>query len=229
MLLLITGSIHGRSIFIPVSSCTDISLAQVPIEVYQNCSGKNRVLHCLPNDNDDLGLCCFSITWIEKGQCPYYNNYQGNMDEKPCPGDSNCPDKLFKSPLSIHYKGCYKKEQATTPTATAATTSELKTTTAKREKNITMILPTCNCSRTTSDESSQSSSEPTVTVLAVFVVILLITSAVFVFLYIYLVLMKKDMCCSFSDKIPTSNGAVHEQEGMKMLKSTQPQSNCSDH
>ncbi|XP_062583854.1 uncharacterized protein LOC134245598 [Saccostrea cucullata] len=182
IMLLITGSVHGRSIFFPVSSCTDISLAQVPIEVYQNCSGKNRVLHCLPNDNDDLGLCCFSITWIEKGRCPYYNNYQGNMDERKCPGDSDCPDKLFKSPLSLNYKGCYKKEQTTTTTTVYTTTSESQTTTAKERDSRTTIPQSCNCSRTMCNESLESSSGPNVIVLVtVFIFILVVMCAVFVF------------------------------------------------
>ncbi|XP_056008659.1 uncharacterized protein LOC125664076 isoform X2 [Ostrea edulis] len=118
ILLLLVHIIHGREIFYPVQSCTDITLAQIPEEVYQKCLENDRVIHCLPNDDDVLGLSCFSIVWIAKG----------NLDEKPCTGDAElCPPKQFKSPSSVLYKGCYIKEPTTRATPTIATTTHNET------------------------------------------------------------------------------------------------------
>ncbi|XP_055998392.1 uncharacterized protein LOC130047422 [Ostrea edulis] len=154
ILLLLVHIIHGRENFYPVQSCTDITLADIPVEVYQKCLENDRVIHCLPDDNDVLGLSCFSILWIAKGKCPYYNDYQGNLDEKTCTGDPNlCPPKQFKSPSSVLYKGCYIKEPTTTrATPTIATTTTIATTpqsvsTESRESYHSTHAPMCGISR----------------------------------------------------------------------------------
>ena len=67
ILLLLVHTAHGRENFHPVNSCTDITLADIPTEVYQECLKNDRTLHCLPDDDDVLGLVCFSITWIKAG------------------------------------------------------------------------------------------------------------------------------------------------------------------
>ncbi|XP_056008665.1 uncharacterized protein LOC125664077 isoform X2 [Ostrea edulis] len=154
IILLLVHIVHGRENFYPVQSCTDITLAQIPDEVNQKCLEKNRVIHCLPDGDDMLGLSCFPIVWIAKGKCPYYNKYQENLDEKPCTGDAElCPPKQFNSPLSVLYKGCYIKELTTTrATSTVATTTQSMST-ESRESYHSTHAPMCGISRTTCNES----------------------------------------------------------------------------
>ena len=39
------------------------------------------------------------------GGCPYYNSYQGNMDERKCdPRYGSCSRGLYKSPSSLRCK-----------------------------------------------------------------------------------------------------------------------------
>lgn len=46
----------------------------------------------------------FEILFLQ-GKCPYYNTYQGNMDEKDCNSKyGNCPKGQFRSPLSVMCK-----------------------------------------------------------------------------------------------------------------------------
>uniref|UniRef100_A0A8W8KE57 Uncharacterized protein n=1 Tax=Magallana gigas TaxID=29159 RepID=A0A8W8KE57_MAGGI len=97
--------------FYPVNSCTDIKLKDIPVDVFQSCSETAKTIHCLPDENDNLGLSCFAVTWISEGKCPSYNSYQGNMDEKDCSGDRNgeCSGVLYKSPLSVRCKCHYDR------------------------------------------------------------------------------------------------------------------------
>lgn len=54
--------------FYPVNSCTDIRLKEIPIEVFQSCSEADKTIHCLPDENNNLGLSCFAVTWISEGK-----------------------------------------------------------------------------------------------------------------------------------------------------------------
>ena len=57
----------GQNNFFKVPSCTDIKLRDVPEEVFEKCKESDLVIHCLPDDYDNLGLSCFYVTWIEAG------------------------------------------------------------------------------------------------------------------------------------------------------------------
>ena len=57
----------GQNNFFNVPSCTDIKLRDIPEEVFEKCEEPDMVIHCLPDENDNLGLSCFSVTWIEEG------------------------------------------------------------------------------------------------------------------------------------------------------------------
>ena len=47
-----------------------------------------------------MTFCNFTL-----GRCPYYNSYQGNMDEKECiPRYGSCSPGLYKSPSSLKCK-----------------------------------------------------------------------------------------------------------------------------
>lgn len=131
------SSCSGKPNFYPVKSCTDMKLKDIPIDVFQECSRTNTAIHCLPDENNNLGLSCFQVTWISEDKCPSYNSYQGNMDEKDCSTDHNgkCPGALYKSPLSVNYTGCYIKElippPTTKPSMTTMTTEIMTTMTTK--------------------------------------------------------------------------------------------------
>ncbi|XP_078337530.1 uncharacterized protein LOC111135322 [Crassostrea virginica] len=126
VIMLVIRWTSGQNNFFKVQSCTDIKLRDIPEEVFEKCKEPDMVIHCLPDENDNLGLSCFSVTWIEEGGCPYYNSYQGNMDERKCdPRYGSCSPGLYKSPSSLSYKGCYAKEYDTT--TIAVTTTEMET------------------------------------------------------------------------------------------------------
>lgn len=135
--LLFLQSSTGKPNFSPVNTCIDIKLKDIPLDVFQNCSTTNSAIHCLPDENNNLGLSCFPVTWISKDKCPSYNSYQGNMDEKDCSTDHNgtCPIALYKSPLSIIYTGCYIKELIPPPTTKSMTTETMTTTTSKKSSS----------------------------------------------------------------------------------------------
>lgn len=61
-------SFTGKPNFHPVNSCTDIKLKEIPQEVFQSCSEPDKTIHCLPDENNNLGLSCFPVTWISKGK-----------------------------------------------------------------------------------------------------------------------------------------------------------------
>lgn len=128
--LVFLPSAAGKQNFHTVNSCTNIKLKDIPIDVFQKCSKNNSAIHCLPDENNELGLSCFPVTWISEGKCPSYNSYQGNMDEKACSTDHNgkCPTALYKSPLSVRYTGCYIKELIPPPTTTQLMTTKTMTT-----------------------------------------------------------------------------------------------------
>lgn len=65
-MLFLPGSTQKLN-FYPVTSCTDIKLKEIPQEVFQSCSEKDKTIHCLPDENDNLGLSCFAVTWISEG------------------------------------------------------------------------------------------------------------------------------------------------------------------
>lgn len=135
--LLSLQSSTGKPNFSPVNTCTDRKLKDIPLDVFQNCSTTNSAIHCLPDENNNLGLSCFPVTWISKDKCPSYNSFQGNMDEKDCSTDHNgtCPSALYKSPLSVIYTGCYIKELIPPPTTTSMTTETMTTTTSKKSSS----------------------------------------------------------------------------------------------
>lgn len=139
VVLLFLPTSTGKPNFHPVNSCTDIKLKEIPEDVFQYCSQTNTAIHCLPDENNNLGLSCFQVTWISTGKCPSYNSYQGNMDEKDCSTDynGNCPKALYKSPLSVSYTGCYIKELMPPPTTPTTPTTPLMTT-------MTTKIPTTN-------------------------------------------------------------------------------------
>lgn len=68
VVLMSLPSSTGKRNFYPVNSCTEIKLKEIPIDVFQKCSETNSALHCLPDENNDLGLSCFQVTWISKGK-----------------------------------------------------------------------------------------------------------------------------------------------------------------
>lgn len=68
MVSLFLPSSTGIPNFYPVNSCTDIKLKDIPEDVFQRCSTTNSAIHCLPDENNNLGLSCFQVTWISKGK-----------------------------------------------------------------------------------------------------------------------------------------------------------------
>lgn len=162
-----------RPNFSPVKTCTTLTLREIPVAVFDNCTGPGLVIHCLPDSNDNLGLSCYPPRWISPGKCPYYNTYQGNMDEKNCNQDhGNCPTDQFRSPLSVMYKGCYiKEEQIVTTTEALTTTEEVMKTTCEPVKS--------NCSKFVSaaEEMKSTSCTAGITasiVLAVIIIVLVV-------------------------------------------------------
>lgn len=111
----------------------------------KKCQETSSVIHCLPDENNNLGLSCFQVTWMSENTCPYYNSYQGNMDEKACSTDYNgeCPSAQYKSPLSVRFTGCYIKELIPPPTTTPSMTTETMTT---KTLTTTLTGPTANVS-----------------------------------------------------------------------------------
>lgn len=110
--LLLSSPSSTLKSFYPVKSCSDR-----PHELLQNCTRANETIHCLSDEHNNTGIGCFPVAWINKDKCPYYNSYEGRMDEKACSKeDGICPTKLYKSPLSVEYSGCYvrKIEKQTT-------------------------------------------------------------------------------------------------------------------
>lgn len=61
-------SATGKPNFYPVNSCTDIKLKDIPIDVLQECTKTQTTIHCLPDENNNLGLSCFLVTWISEGK-----------------------------------------------------------------------------------------------------------------------------------------------------------------
>ena len=57
----------GQNNFFNVPSCTDIKLRDIPEEVFEKCTEPGLVIHCLPDTMGNLGLSCFSVTWITAG------------------------------------------------------------------------------------------------------------------------------------------------------------------
>lgn len=168
-------AVSQRSNFSPVKTCTTLTLREIPVAVFDNCTGPGLVIHCLPDSTDNLGLSCYPPRWISPGKCPYYNTYQGNMDEKDCNSKyGNCPKGQFRSPLSVMYDGCYIKEERIITTTEALTTTEamiMKTTTCEPVKS--------NCSTLVSAAEEGKSTSCTgeivaCIVLAVFIVLLLV-------------------------------------------------------
>ncbi|XP_062589824.1 uncharacterized protein LOC134251433 isoform X2 [Saccostrea cucullata] len=145
----------GQDNFYPVTSCTDARLKDIPLELLQACAKKGFFIHCLAKVSDEMGLSCFDTIWIEKGKCPYYNSYQGNLDERDCIG-SDCATMTYKSLLSVNYKGCYPKELASTVSITTvskntttvmiqttqqnATKDKMRSTTKEAESNRKEII-----------------------------------------------------------------------------------------
>lgn len=58
----------GKPNFFPVKSCIDIKLKDIPADVFQKCSENKSVIHCLPDESNNMGLSCFQVTWIRKGK-----------------------------------------------------------------------------------------------------------------------------------------------------------------
>lgn len=54
--------------FYSVNSCTDIKLKDIPEDVLKTCQETSSAIHCLPDENNNLGLSCFPVTWISKGK-----------------------------------------------------------------------------------------------------------------------------------------------------------------
>nr|XP_034336632.1 uncharacterized protein LOC105322456 [Crassostrea gigas]XP_034336633.1 uncharacterized protein LOC105322456 [Crassostrea gigas] len=162
-----------RPNFSPVKTCTTLTLREIPVVVFDNCTGPGLVIHCLPDSKDDLGLSCYPPRWISPGKCPYYNTYQGNMDEKDCNRDrGNCPTGQFRSPLSVMYGGCYIKEERIITTTEALTTTEAM-------KSFTCEPVKSNCSKfiSAAEEGKSTSCSGVIAaciVLAVIIVVLLV-------------------------------------------------------
>ncbi|XP_061188496.1 uncharacterized protein LOC133196652 [Saccostrea echinata] len=140
-LLLDAALVFGRDNFYPVRSCTEVTLAEIPLDLLKTCAEKKDfIIHCLSeNTNEEMGLSCFTPIWIDQGECPYFNNYQGNLDARACMG-TQCATKTFSSPLSVEYKGCYPKELLSTVSAT--TTSVMKQSTPQNATTDMMRLST---------------------------------------------------------------------------------------
>lgn len=142
-----------RSNFSPVKTCTQLTLKEIPVVVFDNCTGSNLVIHCLPDSQDNLGLSCYPPRWISPGKCPYYNTYQGNMDEKDCSLKyGNCSTGQFRSPLSVMYGGCYIKEERIITTTEALTTTEvvMKTTCEPVKSNCSTFVSAAEEGKSTS-------------------------------------------------------------------------------
>lgn len=144
VVLMFLPSSTGKQNFHPVNSCTDITLKEIPVEVFQSCSEADKTIHCLPDENNNLGLSCFAVTWISEAKCPSYNSYQGNLDEKDCSTDHNgeCPHAQYKSPLSVTFTGCYIKELIRAKTTTPSITTETMTTKTPTSSNNPSSDPT---------------------------------------------------------------------------------------
>lgn len=171
-------AVSQRPNFSPVKTCTQLTLKEIPLGVFDNCTGTGLVIHCLPDSHDKLGLSCYPPRWISKGKCPYYNIYQGNMDEKDCnPGIGNCPQGQFRSPLSVMYKGCYINEEQTVTTKETLTTTEVMKLTCKPVKS--------NCSSPVSAAGEVKSSSCTgeIVVCVVLAVIIFIGLLLFILVY----------------------------------------------
>lgn len=74
MLPLIASS--QPSNFYPVKSCTHLTLKDIPLAVYENCTACGLVIHCIPDSVDSLGLSCYPMTYISPGFVIYYCNNQ---------------------------------------------------------------------------------------------------------------------------------------------------------
>lgn len=148
VLLMYLPSRTGKTNFYPVNSCTDIRLKEIPVEVFQSCLEADKTIHCLPDENKNLGLSCFAVTWISEAKCPSYNSYQGNLDEIDCSTDHNgeCPVVQYKSPLSVNYTGCYIKELIRAKTTTLPMTTETMTTKTPTTSNNPTSDPTADVS-----------------------------------------------------------------------------------
>ncbi|XP_052714560.1 uncharacterized protein LOC128187919 [Crassostrea angulata] len=203
-----------RPNFSPVKTCTTLTLREIPVAVFDNCTGPGLVIHCLPDSKDDLGLSCYPPRWISPGKCPYYNTYQGNMDEKDCNQDhGNCPTGQFRSPLSVMYEGCYIKEEKIVTTTEAVTPTEvMKTTTCEPVKS--------NCSSFVSAAGEGKSTSCTGEIVAciVLVAIVLVLSGILVYKFRRVVTSMQ--CFQNSGSSSPDNGnpieAVHlqQEEGM---------------
>lgn len=146
-------TVSQRTKFFPVKTCTQLTLKEIPVAVFDNCTGPGLVIHCLPDSQDNLGLSCYPPRWISPGKCPYYNTYQGNMDEKDCNRDrGNCPAVQFRSPLSVMYKGCYIREEQIVTTTEAFTTTEavMKTTCEPVKSNCSTLVSAAEEGKSTS-------------------------------------------------------------------------------
>uniref|UniRef100_A0A8W8KHL7 Uncharacterized protein n=1 Tax=Magallana gigas TaxID=29159 RepID=A0A8W8KHL7_MAGGI len=66
VVLLFLSSSTEKTNFFLVNSCTDIKLKDIPVDVFQSCSETDKTIHCLPDENDNLGLSCFAVTWISE-------------------------------------------------------------------------------------------------------------------------------------------------------------------
>lgn len=243
-------SATGKPNFYPVNSCTDIKLKDIPIDVLQECTKTQTTIHCLPDENNNLGLSCFLVTWISEGKCPSYNSYQGNMDEKDCSTDYNatCPRNLFKSPLSVLYTGCYIKELIPVPTTTTSmTTKTIATMTQTTNKELSSD-PMANDSiinGTKTQTNQVDVCECGIGWMIAFVIFCLLKAALIVTVgYFY----KRKLCdrCrqkireSFSQDLPAycqvrqpHNDSLpqdsHEGSNMPMVKKSDPQWNGSLH
>nr|XP_022343380.1 uncharacterized protein LOC111136659 [Crassostrea virginica] len=159
----------GQNNFVNVRSCTDIKLRDIPEEVFEQCKEPGMVIHCLPDENDNLGLSCFSVTWIEAGRCPYYNSYQGNMDEKECkPQRGSCSPVVYKSPFSLKYEGCYKEDSTTSKAAT--TTETITIPSVPSPVNCTLNVPN-RTKDTSSEDRTECSCASEIAVIITFVIL----------------------------------------------------------
>lgn len=43
-------------------------MKEIPVVVSQSCSESNSAIHCLPDENNNLGLSCLHVTWISEGK-----------------------------------------------------------------------------------------------------------------------------------------------------------------
>lgn len=203
-----------RSNFSPVKTCTQLMLREIPVAVFDNCTGKDLVIHCLPDSQDNLGLSCYPPRWISPGKCPYYNTYQGFMDEKDCNQNrGNCPIRLFRSPLSVMYKGCYiKEEQIVTTTETFTTTEAVMKTTCEPVKS--------NCSTLVSAAEEGKSTSCSGEIAAIIVLIVTVLVLVVILFLSHNRRVRSNIPClqnlgsSSPDNRETSGQEVHLKESM---------------